>query len=121
MLSGTLSRECPSSIDQGDVGKGLRKVPHARLPAGVVFFRKQADVVPQHQKPFEEPFCFYFTASAFKILNHPEGTGDKGRFEMVSSRRHISIAETLPAKLFLDHLHRAYDTLIVEWQKSDDW
>src|SRR6185437_15959314 len=97
--------------DQGDMGESLREVADQALLARIVFLGQQAEVVPQRQKPFEEPSRRSSTAEQDEIIDEPEAAGEErtlpARQSVLCVSGIIAADETVLGKMALDCLHRA--------------
>ena len=73
-----------SSVDQCDVGQGLREVSHESTVSWIVLFGEQPHIIPQSDQLFKESFRVSQAPCSCKILNHPKRTSDKGRFTILA-------------------------------------
>src|ERR1700728_2192065 len=111
------------AIDEAYMRERLREVSYLPLEPRIVFLRQQPKVVAQREQPLEHIARLAVAAGQRKVIDQPEGAGQKralaGRESVHSGFGLITADQTVVHELALDSGDGADDARIFCREKSD--
>src|SRR5579875_102442 len=110
---------------QCDVRECLRKIPNQALAPGVIFLRKQTNIVCQLEKPLEEAPSLALSSDGLQRADQPEAAGQKCAFAagkaIGPALGFVAQQKAILHEILLNSLYGTDDTRIIDRKKSHQW
>src|ERR1039457_989967 len=125
MRGAGVAQQVSRGVDQRQMSKRLRKITQLPFCGWIVFLCKQADVIPQRQKPVEQFERVIVSVVQDIVVRQPEAASQEGAL----SRREtvgllvcvISQHKSIANEIALNSCQCTAHTRVVRWQEAYHW